>query len=185
MKIADRQFTDVREREGLKKYLSSPLGTLYFIPGPPTKILVRHFDSELPPTMVGAYVELIQAIHDWIEQRPELAALVQVVLPLEAGRDYVIRPFHVYITSLDSYTWDEPCAPEPPEELEVMRTALRAAMGQSSDPRDAIVERVLARSLLEPSGKTHESEHGFVIVEPMLKPVDVQDWAALQAGAPT
>jgi hypothetical protein len=182
-----REFADIQRDLGLKKFLDSPLGTLYFVPFAPgaPRVIVRHFDSELPPTLVEPFADLVRAAQQWIEHRPELARLVRVEQPVEVGGDFVARKHHTYYTSTDAYVeWEDP--PEPPEEFEQMRSAFRAAVGESADPKDAIIETVLARSLLEPTGKTYfgesdknESEGQFIVVEPKLTREDVERWAAL------
>ena len=62
-----------------------------------------------------------------------------------------------------------------------MREALREQIGKSRDPKDVIIERVLRRSLLEPSEKTifDSDEDRFVIVDPKIRREDVDAWAAL------
>ena len=71
--------------------------------------------------------------------------------------------------------------PEIPDELELMRDAFRAAAGASDDPMDALVESVLARSLLEPAGKIYFNEltGKFVVVEPRGSRDELQRWVDL------
>lgn len=177
-----RNFDDIRREPGFNKYCDSKLGTLYTIDdatGYP-RIMVRHFDRDLPPALVNPYAELIQAVYQWVEARPEIARLLSVERPHEVGVDFIARPFHVYYGSLDAYTeWEDP--PEPPEELELMRSALRAAVGKSSDPRDVIVEEVLSQTLLGLTGKTYfkDSKHRFFMIEPKITREDIERWAAL------
>jgi hypothetical protein len=179
-----REFADIQRESGLKKFLDSQLGTLYMIrdaSGGP-RVMVRHFDRDLPTTLVRPFADLIKAAHMWIEARPELAHLIRVERPIEVGLDFIARPFHIYYGSLRAYTdWEDP--PEPPKELELMRNAFRAAVGKSTKPKDAIIEKVLARSLLEPTNKTYfdESKRQFFVVEPKLTREDVELWAAQSA----
>lgn len=182
-----REFAEIRAELDLHKFLESPLGTQYssqFKPPHPF-VIVRHFDANLSPEEIVPYVELLRAAHDWVVRRPELARFVQIELPIEVGRDFVARKRHVYYTSTRSYTEDEPSAPEPPPELAQMRAVFLGLAGKSANPRDGIVERVLARSLLEDSGKTYEGESGFVVVEPKLTVEDVRRWMALGSPAKT
>lgn len=176
-----RDFAEVRDEFNLQKSFESPLGTVYSVrskTGP--FVRVRHFDRELGPEFVPAYVDLTRAAYDWIESSPELNALVRIELPIEVGTDFIMRKWHVYYTSTRSYTWEEPWAPEPPPELEPMRAAFRSAVGTSRRPQDELLETVLSRSLLEPSGKTYESESGFVVVELKPLPEEVKQWARLR-----
>lgn len=180
-----RKFTEIQHELGLKKFLASPLGTLYFVPFAPgfPRVMVRHFDNELTSTLVKPFAELVQASQNWLERRPELARLVKVEQPIEVGHDFIARPYHMYYTSTDAYVdWEDP--PEPPEELEKMRSALRAEIGQSDDPRDAIIEAVLARSLLKPTGKTYFGDDDqFIVVEPKVTREDLECWSALQSSS--
>jgi hypothetical protein len=185
-----RAFADIERELGLKRFLWSELGTLYFVPqaanGP--KIMVRRFDGEAPPGLVGPYAELVKAAQEWLDERAHLGRLVRVEQPVEVGTDFIARKFHVYTVRTNSYL-DPENPPEPPEELEQIREIFREEAGQSDDPRDVIVERVLARSILEPSGKTYpgEPEDGsagtqFVIVDPKLSRQDLEEWAAVPRG---
>ena len=180
-----REFSNIQIELGLKKFLESPLGTLYFVPFTPggARVMVRHFDKSLPTTLVKPFADLIQAVHQWVENREMLADLVKVERPIEVGKDFVARKHYSYYTSTSTYV-DAEYPPEPPEELEQMRSILRAEIGQSDDPKDAIIEVILARSLLEPTGKTYfnEIEGRFIIVEPKLTREDVEGWATLSTS---
>lgn len=179
-----RDFREIYDELALKKFLDSPAGTLYFVPYAPDRprVIVRHFDSQLPIALVSPFASLTRAAHDWLADRPVLDRLVRVVMPREVGQDFIAREHFTYYTSTESYELDEEdLPPEPPAELDEMRDAFRDACGATADERDAIVETVLARSLLEPTGKTffHESERRFFIVE--LKPTrdELERWAQL------
>lgn len=115
-----RTFTDLQQERPLKKFLRSPLGTLYYTPFTPgtSQINVRHFDSALPPTLVGAFVDLLQATGIWLVQHPTLAQLVQLEQPTEVGVDFVARPhYHPFNATTAAYAdWDDP--PDPPAALE-------------------------------------------------------------------
>jgi hypothetical protein len=176
------EFVEVQRALGLKKFCDSPLGTLYAVPYSPgvPRVMVRRFDRELPVTLVQPFAEFVQAAQRWIDDRPALVRLVRIEQPVEVGRDFISRNYLLYYTSTDAYVdWEDP--PEPPEELEQMRSAFREAAGKSADPKDIIIEAVLARSLLEPTGKTvfNEEEGRFIVVEPKMTREDVERWAAL------
>jgi hypothetical protein len=175
-----RDFRAIQQSVPLTDFLDSRLGTLYLAkltPGADWAV-IRHLDRELPPSRTAALADLIGATQRWIDQRPELARWIWVQQPVEVGRDFIVRPHHVYTTSLESYESDED-PPETPPELEQMRSVLRTAMGRPASAGDAIVEAILARSLLEPSGKTYLGEETFVVVDPKVTPEDVEAWFAL------
>jgi hypothetical protein len=143
---------------------------------------VRHFDGGLPSTLVGPFVALLRSTQQWLERNAELKRLVFIEQPMEVGKDFVARKHHIYGVSLSSYTeWDEP--PAPPPQLARMQKAFRGALGKSTDPKDALVEKVLARSLLEATAKTYfdDDEERFIVVD--LKPTEdeVKRWATLTA----
>ncbi|NEO15009.1 MULTISPECIES: hypothetical protein [unclassified Moorena] len=112
-----------------------------------------------------------------------LADLVKVEQPIEVGTDFVARAHHSYHTSTSTYV-DAEYPPKAPEQREQMCSILRGEMGQSNDPKDAIIEAILARSLLEPTGKTYfkDSERKFIIVEPKLTREDIERWATLSTS---
>jgi hypothetical protein len=72
-----------------------------------------------------------------------------------------------------------------PPELDEMRKAVRAAMSRDGADLDrdgqAVVERVVTASLLEPTGRTYFDEIDlFVVVEPKIDAADVRDWVDLR-----
>lgn len=177
-----RNISDIQSEPGLMKFADSPSGTLYVICdtlGIP-RIMVRHFDSALPSTCVKPFADFGEAAQEWIKNHPNLARLVRITEPIEIGLDFIARPYYMYSTSTDAYIyWEYP--PEPPEELEQMHNAFRSAISQSKSPKDALIEKVLARSLVEPTGKTFfdEEEGKFIIVELKLTREDLERWITL------
>lgn len=185
-----RDFSALEQELGLRHFLASPLGTLYYVPFAPgrPRVLVRRFDGELPATYVPAYADLVRSAQEWVAGQPELERLVRFEQPLEVGTDFVTRPHHTYYTAIDAYE-DWANGPKPPPELAEMRQALRAALAATdqTDRRTAILGGVLARSLLEPTGKTyfHEGEGRFIVVDPVLTHADVTGWAAVRSEGPS
>jgi hypothetical protein len=76
---------------------------------------------------------------------------------------------------------EEEPPPEAPQELAIMRAAFQNARDAGVGSPEAIIEAVLARSLLEPTGKTFfdESKGKFIVVE--LKPArnELECWQQL------
>ena len=178
-----RTFAEIQQAMNLKKWLESPLGTLYLVDdaGRPSPVLVRRFDRELPPTAVQAYANLVSELDEWLAARPDLAQLAKVEQPTEVGTDFVARPYHLYFTSTRSYTRSEDPL-QPPPEFETMQRLLRRDFSRRPmDLKESVLRRVLARSLLEPTSKTfyNEPDEQFVVVDPVLTREDVEEWARL------
>jgi len=162
-----RSFAEISHTAGLQKFLESSSGTLYFdAERPALTMIVRHFDRDLPPAVVRPFAEMNAAAQRWLAAHPEVARYVRLEPPIEIGEDFVARPHHVYYQSLRSYDEpDEDDPVEPPDELAPMRQAVRAALGHPASEREQIVETVLARSLLGPTGKTYIGDDRFIVVE--------------------
>jgi hypothetical protein len=164
-----RTFNDIRGELNLEKFVGSFNGDLFCVPVAPgaLRILVRHFNRDLPAELIPAYAALLRAAEAWIEGDPELASVVRVDQPTEVGEDFIAR-LHRMGTSLSAYSDDDPA--DPPEELRVMQSRFRARLTESVGPEEALIARVLARSILEPTGKTIYSfpEAKFIIAD--LKP---------------
>ncbi|MDB5346836.1 MAG: hypothetical protein JWP89_5213 [Schlesneria sp.] len=179
-----RTFDELKEQLGLKKFLDSSLGTLYFVPcaqGSP-RIMARHFDGVLPASLIEAYVELVTAAQRWVKERPAINHIVKVEVPIEVGPDFVARAHHTYYNSTASYDGAED-SPEPPEELEQIRATFISATGRANSPKDRIVETVLRRSLLGSTGKTYlggsatDNDKGqLIVVEPKITKEDLVAW---------
>ncbi len=176
----DHTFAARKHELGLKRFLASTLGTLYFAPDAPAgrSIIVRHFDSKLAPEYVEPYAGLIEAVGRWIEERPELSALVRVERIREAGIDSVVRPHHVYYVSSRDYDDQEEPIEAPPQFLK-MRDTVRELLARDAGATVAIVRRVVVNSLLRPTDKLffEGAEAKFILVEPKLVPEDVVAWA--------
>jgi hypothetical protein len=183
-----RQFDDIQHELGLKFFLESDNGDLYFVPMAPgvRRLIVRRFDRDLPPTLIPAYVDISAAAQAWLETDRDLVKLVRVEQPTEVGSDFIARPHHLG-NSLRSFldTDPEDAPPEPPDELALMQARFRARAASAAEPREALLISILARSILEPTAKTLYSyqEGRFIVVD--LKPTraDLDRWTALGVGA--
>ena len=179
-----RDFDQIRRELSLVNFVGSSNGNLFVVPVAPgaPRVVVRRFDRELPAGLIPAYASLLRAAGFWIERDPVLARVVRVEQPTEIGLDFIARPHHLG-TPLSSYSDDEDPA-EPPDEFAPMQSRFRALTAAASEPRDTLVAEVLARSILEPSGKTFYSfpESKFVVAD--IKPTrgELERWAGLSPG---
>jgi hypothetical protein len=174
-----RNFSEIEEELGLKKYLESEMGTLYFVPSSPgsKRVIVRRFDNILSPEYVNTFAEMLQACQQWVESSSTLNEFVRVEQPLEVGTDFISRTHHTYITSTDSYAEEHNPAEEPPE-LKQMRSIVRLLILDTSDHNLKIIQSVMSRSLIDPSTKTYlsDDEMKFIVVEPKFYADDVKSW---------
>jgi hypothetical protein len=176
-----RDFNAIKRTLSLVPFVGSAHGNLFIVPVAPgaPRIVVRHFDRDLPARLVPAYAALLEAARSWIERHPELASVVRVEPATEIGNDFIARP-HQLSTSLSSY-FDDEDPPEPPDELAAMQSRFRSLAAVARDPLDLLITEVLARSILEPSGKTFYNfrEQKFVIAD--IKPTrdELERWSAL------
>jgi hypothetical protein len=174
-----RYFLEIEEELGLKKFLESKLGTLYFVPSSPgsQRVIVRRFDNLLSPEYVNAFAEMLRACQQWVESSSSLNQFVRVEQLLEVGADFISRTHHTYFASTDSYA-EEHNPPEEPPELEQMRSIARSLVMDTSDHNLRIIRSVMARSLIEPSTKTYlsDDEMKFIVVEPEFCVDDVKSW---------
>ena len=165
-----RDFCQVQRELSLVKLVGSANGNLFIVPVAPgaPRLVVRRFDRDLPASLVPAYVSLLRAAASWVDRAPELARVVRVGLPTEVGADFVATA-HVLATPLWAY-FDDEDPPEPPDELPVMQARFRARAAAVTETRDLRIAEVLARSILEPSGKTFYilAEDRFIVAD--IKP---------------
>ena len=181
-----REFADIECQLQLMKFTDSASGTLYCVPVSPgaPRLIVRHFDRALPPSLVIAYARLITDAAAWVGADPELANLVRVEQPTEIGSDFIARR-HVNATSLDAFleTYPEEDPPEPPPELSRMQTRFRERAKLASSAREALLVSILGHSILERSQKTfYDADvEQFVIADPRPTPDELERWNDLSA----
>lgn len=197
-----RAFGDIQHELGLVPYGDSPLGRVSASPSHERgeRVLVRHFDRDLPPALIPAWVDLLAAAGAWIAEDPALARAVRVEQPVERGTDFVASR-HVIGTSLRKYVehrpWppperdprdvddladdEPPPLPEPPPELAVMQEQLRRRAAAPRSPREQLLIELLRRAILEPASATiyDFSEDRFVITELEPTRAELERWAQL------
>ncbi len=64
-----KSFQEIKEELGLKRFLWSEFGTMYFksSPIPEEERVVRHLDQALTVELLPVYTNLYHAIEKWIE----------------------------------------------------------------------------------------------------------------------
>lgn len=185
-----KSFKELKKNLNLIRYIGSKFGTMYFVPNLPRekKKIIRHLDAELTEDLLPVYVELYDAINQWVESNSRMREYLFVSNLIEVGKDYVIRPFYVYqIDVRDYFDEDEPI--EPPRRYFEMIRMLSEEMvskfveNEGINPsKDTIIKRVLRKSLLGLSGKTifEDNLDKFIMVEPKISIADLEEWQSIK-----
>jgi hypothetical protein len=176
-----KTFEELKNKMTLKPRAGDEceLGTMYFEPDATRDkmIIIRHLDNKLTVELLPVYVHLYHSIQQWISNNPEVNQYVFMPNLLEVGKDYFIRQYHVYGTSIRRYiNHKEPI--EPPDEFEDMVRVVSREL-QAVPEKEKIIARILRRSLLEPTSKTFFTSRymkKFVIVEPKVTIADIEQW---------
>jgi len=182
-----KTFKELNKAEVLDKMLSSEYGTLYYhldVKGNIDKV-IRFLDGELTPELLPAYVQLYEAVLQYIDVHPQIKKYVFMSQLIEVGVDYIIRPFYVYSESTSRYfDLDEPLEPYP-EYYEMIRAFSEEMINKFSDEditnpdKQSIIKRILRKSLIEPRGKTFfegRDINKYVIIEPAISIKDIEKW---------
>lgn len=173
-----QKFSDIEKKYQLRRFLRSRRGYMYvFRPALQDEMMIRHFNGELKPNFTQVFAEIIERINQWVTSHKLLHEYVEVELVREVGEDFIILPYHKSYSSLSQIEdWDDDLVPE---ELELMRNILRSEIGNPGNEKEKIIEEILIRSLLEPSGKTwfNETIHKFIISEPRITQRHLEKWS--------
>ncbi|MXS72455.1 hypothetical protein GSF70_14650 [Flavobacteriaceae bacterium W22] len=182
-----KNFEELNKTEILDRMLSSEFGTLYShldIQGNIDKI-IRFLDGKLTPELLPVYVQLYEAILEYIDEHHKIKQHVFMPQLLEVGEDYIIRPFYSYYESTRRYfDPDEPLEPYT-EYYEMIRAFSEEMTNEFSkeditDPdKQSIIKRILRKSLIQPRGKTFfEGRYinKYIIVEPAISIEDIEKW---------
>ncbi|MGG7550903.1 hypothetical protein ACQ7CX_09825 [Chryseobacterium arthrosphaerae] len=182
-----KSFEEIKKTEPLTRFLGSKSGTMYFNDNVSNgnDIIIRHLDGELTPELLPVYVQLYEAVLEYIDTHHRIKEHVFIPQLLEVGEDYIIRPFYVYLVPIRKYfSPDEPLEPLK-EYYEMIRAFSEEMIDQFweediTDPnKQSIVKRILRKSLMQPTGKTFfEGRHlnKYIIVEPAISIEDLEKW---------
>lgn len=141
-------------------------------------IVIRHLNTELAVKLFPIYEDLYTSITNWVNDNQKLRNFVSVPNLVEVGKDYFIRPFFVYDVSIRDYMdeKDEDYV-APPQLFEDMKNVISQELTKEVG-REGIIQLILRKSLLEPTGKTFFSYkiNKFIIVEPKILLADLDKW---------
>ncbi len=182
-----KNFEELNKTEVLDRMLSSEFGTLYShldIQGNIDKI-IRFLDGKLTPELLPVYVQLYEALLQYIDEHHKIKEHVFMPQLLEVGTDYIIRSFYSYHVSTRRYfDPDEPLEPYAAyyEMIRAFSEEMTNEFSQEdiTDPdKQSIIKRVLRKSLIQPRGKTFfEGRYlnKYIIVEPAISIEDLEKW---------
>lgn len=185
-----KSFEEFRKNTNLMVFLESKFGTMYYEPDLPEEkdYIVRHLDAELTEELLPIYVQLYQAINQWIESNSRIREYLFMPNLIEVGKDYIIRPFYVYQVDVrDYFDEDEPI--EPPKRYFEMILAFSEEMinvyveNEGIDStKMTIIKRVLRKSIFGSSGKTifEYKVNKFLLVEPKISIADLEEWKSIE-----
>ena len=168
-------FGNLKKSIELELILPSSRGSLYVNKGSNPKIMVRHFDGEIPSKLINTFVILVNMTREWISNHSKINKLVYIEEILEVGFDFLMLPFHIYYTSLSAFE-DKDFHSEIPKEYSYLKNELKLEFGKSKKSRDLIIEDIVKRSLLEPSAKTFFDGEKFIVVEPRITLRHLKKW---------
>ncbi|WP_294266629.1 hypothetical protein [uncultured Chryseobacterium sp.] len=182
-----KNFEELKKDLKLIDFADSQFGTMYFNENISTgnDMMIRHLDGELTPELLPVYVQLYEALLQYIDEHHKIKEHVFMPQLLEVGTDYIIRPFYSYHVSTRRYfDTDEPL--EPYTEYYEMISAFSEEMTNEfsqediTDPdKQSIIKRILRKSLIQPRGKTFfEGRYlnKYIIVEPAISIEDLEKW---------
>ncbi len=176
-------------KKGLKliNFADSQFGMIYFNENISTgnDMMIRHLDGKLTPELLPVYIQLYEAILEYIDEHHKIKQHVFMPQLFEVGTDYIIRPFYSYHVSTRRYfDPDEPLEPYAAY-YEMVRAFSEEMTNEFSqeditDPdKQSIIKRILRKSLIQPRGKTFfEGRYlnKYIIVEPAISIEDLEKW---------
>ena len=175
-----KSFEELKKEIPIARFIGSELGTTYIDTNLPRSemIVIRHLDSKLTIELLSTYEELYNEIIKWIEDNSKIQQYVFMPSLIEIGKDYFIRPFYVYDIAIRDYMdkEDEDYI-EPPELFKEMQNEVSNELKEESG-KEGLIQRILRKSLLEPTGKTIYDHiiNKFIIVEPKVSLEDIKEW---------
>lgn len=141
--------------------------------------------AHLPPELLPVYVQLYEAVLEYIDEHHKIKDRVFMPQLLEVGEDYIIRPFYVYLVPTRRYF--DPNEPLEPlkEYYEMIRVFSDEMINEfaeediNSPDKQRILKRILRKILIKPRGKTFfEGRYlnKYIIVEPAISMEDIEKW---------
>ena len=185
-----KSFEEFKTNVNLVRFIGSNFGTMYFEPNLPNDkdYIIRHLDAELTEELLPVYVQLYNAINQWIESNSRMREYIFMPDLIEVGKDYIVRPFFIYQNDVRNY-FDEDEPVEPPKRYFEMIHAFSEEMirvfveNEGMDPtKITIIKRVLRKSVFGFSGKTifRYKVNKFLLVEPKISIADLEEWQSIK-----
>lgn len=176
MKKSLRLFDDVAQERGLKKFLASDVGTLYYGSNA-GRVIVRKFAS---PSVAKMYGEIIDGFFAWACKSPVLSGTILILPMQELGIDFLLRDHQIYTSTAELR--DEESSIEMPDAFFQKIRSVEAVLNTGvATEKESVFRNIMKNSVVNPSGKTYFdfSSQQFVIVEPKITLGDLESWARL------
>lgn len=143
--------------------------------------LIRHFDGIIDPKYIPAFVDLTKSVKQWFINHPEIKQEVIVQEFSEIGEDYLVRPFHISLTSfstLDKTEFKEII----PNGLYELREKVNEIIQTSDDP--SCLLRVIEKSSIASAKKTYYEALSdcYFIAELSINQHDLENWKREMEG---
>ena len=137
--------------------------------------LIRHFDGDIDPKYIQAFVDLTKTVKQWFKNHPEIKHEVIVQEFSEVGEDYLVRPFHISLTSFSSLDKTE-FKEIIPNGLHELREKVNEIIRTSDDP--SCLLRVIEKSIVDSAKKTYYKALSdcYFIAELAVNQNDLEYW---------
>ncbi len=178
-------FKNLNKKLGLKRFLGSDLGTMYFNPNADARddIIVRHFDSQVSPALVNDYQQLYNSVKTTIDNS-SLQEFADLQPLLEVGSDYYMRRLHIYdFPTSDYFESDSNLEILPIDLLKKIKSTFNTLSENSSTTKDRLINQIISKSLCLPSNKTYFNGkmNKMILVEPTINEEDIILWGKLHS----
>jgi hypothetical protein len=168
-------FKDYANSHELLSLLKGRKGFLYYHDVADGKtMMVRHFNGNISPEYIPAFVDLTQVVNDWLVQHPDISEKITLQPIIEWGENYVVREFQTYQASLSRIK--ESNTMKKPESLGPLRQRIRELFETETIPE--VVKNVITKSVLQAASKTiYDWRYdNYLILELSVNEEDLREW---------
>jgi len=158
-------------------------GTLYYPKDTFNRILVRHFDGDIPVDFIPIYAQVVEELQRFIDNNSILSNLIKVIQLDEVGIDFIIRERFRYVQCIHSYFRNDEDYIAPPPRFYTVKQELEKLENSELQAQDAILVKILVKSFIRSSYKTVPDWNKFINYSPNMNMTDLKEWnAAIKAN---